>query len=180
MPEPTITVTAYGWRELEQKFGKSREYIYTGMDTAFRRIGNEILKPALVEWTPKGATKRLGTGTRGYVYGTKTDDMRLEMKQSTKALNDYAYGASVRVGQTPHFPPVAAGGGLDQWVQAKWGPGTRTLKGIDKRVWALANKISMYGTKPQPYHFDIIERELPNIRNVITTEIQKVCDRLAT
>ena len=47
-PEGFVEVKLLNWEELEQKFSKSREYMYGAVLMALRRIGH-ILVPALKE-----------------------------------------------------------------------------------------------------------------------------------
>jgi len=166
----TVTCTPIGWDELARKFENADEYIWRGMDTAFRRMGKDILVPALKDNTPKGATGKLKKTTRGEVLG-KGDDLRLEVRQLAWR-GDYPYGVGVRMGTRPHMPPYKA---LIPWVVAKW---HATPKDAPRRAWFLAKHIQEHGTKANPYHVKTLEEKKGTLRGVIEDEVQKACDQL--
>ncbi|MBU1621822.1 MAG: hypothetical protein KKF27_20770 [Gammaproteobacteria bacterium] len=166
-----IEVTLINWKELEQKFGRSREFMYIAANQALRRVGS-FLVPALKAKTPIGATARLRNYTVYQVLG-KTDDMRVEVRQSARSETGFFYGVAVRQGTKPHFPPYRA---LIPWVMKKLGIATE--KEAASVAYLVARKISRVGTRANPYHRHVVEENSFRIRQLITEEVAKMTVRL--
>lgn len=78
------------------------------------------------------------------------------------------HGAPVEFGTRPHFPPVAP---LERWARIKLGkPGLG---------FVIARKISVKGTKPQPFFEPAAEESIRDIERFFEQIGQKVVVKLA-
>ena len=169
---PTIEFDMMGLEEVRARFARHREYVYGAMLTAFRRIGH-VLVPALKEETPVGATGNLRNKTVFQIMG-KTEDMRLEIRQSAFSSDGYPYGQAVRGGTRPHFPPYRA---LIPWVMKKLG--IFPEKQAARVAFLVARKISRVGTPANPYHVKVLDSHLPDIQAIALEELDNMAARLA-
>lgn len=168
--EPMITFTPIGWDELAAKYGNCREVILRGMNSAFRRMGQHMVTE-LKAYTPVAVTHALRNKTVAEVLGTN-EDMRLEIRQSAWS-RDYPYGAGIRMGTRPHFPPYRA---LIPWVKLRWGLSDELAP---RAAYMLARKISREGTKDNPYHVRALEANKAALVDMMREEIDKVVEELA-
>lgn len=168
--EPTIQIIPVGWDELHKVFSGSREYVLGTLNRALRRMGKTLV-PAVKNETPQGATHRLRNTTVAQVTGT-AEDMQLEIRQSAFSPKGFPYGAAVRMGTRPHFPPPAA---LVPWVERKLG-----LEGAEAQrvARAIAFKISRVGTQPNSYHTRAFESSVGELRSIMNEEVLAMLDRI--
>ena len=167
-----IEVELTGWKELETKFSRGREYMLGAALTALRRLGG-ILVPAIKEETPVGATGHLKNYTVFQVLGT-AEDMRLEIRQSAASDRGFMYGVAVRQGTRTHFPPYRA---LIPWVMRKLGISGE--KEASRVAYLVARKISKVGTKANPYHVRVMESHVGTVQQVVNEEMVNLMVRLS-
>jgi hypothetical protein len=167
-----IEFEVIGWDELATKFKNGREYMYGAVITAFRRIGR-VLVNTLKSETPVGATGHLRNYTVFQLFG-KTEDLRMEVRQSAVSDDGFFYGVAVRTGTKPHFPPYKK---LIPWVMRKLGISNE--KEATRVAFLVARKISKVGTKSNPYHERTLNREQVTISNIMTEEMVNLLTRLS-
>ena len=172
MSKSVIEFQTVGWNELEANFDGGREIVLGGMNRMLRRIG-QLLVPALKKNTPTGATNRLRNYTTSEIIG-KSEDMRLEIRQSARSKKEFPYGEAVRQGARPHFPPYEE---LTPWVKRKMDVDAINAPRV---AFLVARKISMVGTKKNPYHVKTVEGIMSNMRSIVNEEFTKVTSDLAT
>lgn len=147
-----------GATKLSSNLRRSREEVLIATNNALREMG-KLLVPSLKKVTPVGATSKLRNYTVFQVLGT-AEDMRLEVRQSAKSTSGYPYGAAVRGGTRPHFPPVDA---LIPWVRKKLGVPENRARSV---AYLIARKISRVGTKPNPYHVDVVRQNMGELTSI--------------
>lgn len=163
--EGFIEITPIGWDELSKQLGDPA-LVRSALNSGLKKVGKEILVPAVKSESPRGATGNLKTKTVGQVLG-RDEDMRLEIRQS--AFNkQFPYGVAVRMGTRPHFPPYRE---LIPWVSAKLHP-----EKPERVAFLVARKISKVGTKANPYHEKVMEAHGAEVQSVMEEQVKKVVD----
>lgn len=157
--DPFIQVEVHNFDELSRRFANSREHMLVAMNEGLREVGR-LLTPKLKEKTPSGASKKLRNSTVFQVLG-KSEDMRMEIRQSARSSKGFAYGAAVRTGTKPHFPPIDA---LVPWVRAKLSVAPERVRQV---AFLVARKISRVGTKAQPYHIEVLEANISKVKGIM-------------
>jgi len=166
----TVEFTPINFDKLARNYQGGREEVLGGLHRSLRRIGH-LVTPQLREATPVGATHNLRNFTVFQIMG-KAEDMYLEVRQAAQSPSGYYYGAAVRGGSRPHFPPVSA---LMPWVAVKFAVSGKEVRRI---AWAIAVKISRVGTKPNPYHVRVLNANLGRIQTIVDEEAQSIVARL--
>ena len=156
---PLIEMTPMNFEALSKKFAGSRGHMLVAMNQALRRAG-QMLTPKLKDKTPVGATGKLRSSTVFQVLG-KAEDMSVEIRQSASSSKGFAYGVAVRHGTKPHFPPIDA---LVPWVRKVLGIGPERVRQV---AFLVARKISREGTKPQPYHIEVLDDNLTKVKSIM-------------
>ncbi len=155
--EGTIEITPLGWDELSKALG-DRDLVRSALNKGLLDSA-KILKPELKDQTPVGATSNLRNKTFDQVLG-RDEDMRLEIRQS--AFRDqFPYGAAVRAGARPHFPPSGA---LVEWVKAKLSIGNETP---EKVAFLVARSMAKKGMKANPYHEKTMDAKGAEVEKVM-------------
>lgn len=145
----TITVKLIGDDELKRKLVGSRADVPVGR---FLDRSAAVVQGLARQKAPKD-TSRLTNS-----IGTEKPTNR-----SRLVGPNVAYGEPVEMGSRPHFPPVAP---LEAWARRHGMPG---------QGFALARKISIYGTPARPYMqpaADESEGKIASLVSVLAAEIE--------
>ena len=168
--ESFIDFQTEGFDELSKRFEGSREFVRGALNRALRRMGKTLV-PEVKKETPRGATNKLANTTIFQVIG-KGEDMTMEIRQSAFSEKGFSYGAAVRTGTRPHFPPSNA---LIPWVQKKLGIDAVMAPRI---AFLVARKISRVGTVEDPYHERAFESKVGDLHAIYDEEMEKLAERL--
>ena len=165
-----IELEPIGFDELEKNFSHAREEVVITLNRMLRRSGKALL-PALKKETPTGARNKLRNTTTYQIMG-KGGSQRLEMRQSAFSRNGFPYGAAVRSGTRPHFPPYRE---LIPWVERKLGVGGLMAPRV---AYLIARKISRVGTKKNPYHERAYRSKVGELKHIYNDEVEQLTERL--
>ncbi len=164
--EGFIEITPIGWDELSKQLGDP-ELVKAALNSGLKKVGKDILVPAVKLESPRGATGNLKNKTVGQVLGTN-EDMRLEVRQSAFS-KQFPYGIAVRMGTRPHFPPYRE---LIPWVTAKLHP-----EKPERVAFLIARKISKAGTTANPYHERVMDAHGAEVQSVMEGQVKQVIDQ---
>lgn len=169
--EGMIQIEVLNAKELQKKFAQSPEHMFIAMNHAFRQAG-ALLTPQIKEETPVGASHKLRNTTVYQVLG-KAVDMRMEIRQSAFSDKGFPYGVAVRAGSRPHFPPYEA---LIPWVRAKLHVAEERVRSV---AFLVARKISRVGTKANPYHIRVFDRNVDHLKDIMKGACLEFVARIA-
>ena len=168
---PFIEVEPLNFDALANKFGNSRELMLASLNSTLRKTG-KLLVPQIKAETPRGATNKLANSTVFQVLG-RAEDMRMEIRQSAFSTDGFPYGKAVRTGTKPHFPPIDP---LIPWVMKKLGVAGSEAHQV---AFLVARKISKVGTKAQPYHITVFNRNSSKLKEMLGDAVGQVMVKLA-
>ncbi len=162
---------AKGHEKLVENLKAAPEVIALHLNRALRKASH-ILVPYLKSKTPVGATHHLRNYTVGQIQ-ILADGQRLEIRQAAQSRKGFPYGVAVREGTRPHFPPYRE---LIPWVNAVLGVQGKRANSV---AFLIARKISKYGTRPNPYHADLISTNQSAIQSIVDDEGVQILGQLS-